>query len=361
MNPYMDKILEDAGSYAVYGKALGDKMRKDVEYGTDPWKKASGAIPEIAGVDRNFSSRSARIEELNRQIAELESKLKGRDVESEMGKYKFVFDADPSAYMNHQQSLRNAKATDDIRKANEAAADKQRVIDAWKQNSMDLEASRYSVASAQNKYDEAKSARNTKAMKEAGVELSRQKAAYKRLQDENAALRAKAAPWLFGESVKAAPAGAPGGDLQLDDETNRDIASSEAFQNKLTEISRIDSAVDNMRIPKKQKNAYVKETGEKLDSFEAEVKNSDMLESDKRELLNLIDEKRKQLRGYSKPADKGGQGTTYVKGTLAKEMSGKTRAQLEKYSDSQLKTAYKEGLREKNFIEVLDKKGIPHD
>lgn len=357
MNPYMDNILENAGSYAVYGKALGDKMRKDVVYGTDPWPKAAGGVPGIVGKDGEFDTRTSRIEQLRGEIASLEKQISDYDDEEEMGKYKFQYDADPSTYVNVQQSRRNAAATEAIRKSNEEKSDRQSVIDALKSNALELDNQRFVLAAAQRKYDEANAQRNTQAMKDAGAELNRQRAVFNRLQRDNELLRNKAAQWLYDGEVAAERID----DTAMDESMKADIESSEEFNKKQTEVGRIDSSVNNMSIPGKQKAAYVAETRKTLDRFEDEVKNSNMLEKDKRDLYDLIDKKRKELEDYARPGSKGGKKTDYVPGTLAKEMAGKTKAQIEKYSDRDLKTALAEGAKEPNFLAVLDKRGIPHD
>ena len=306
MNPYMDKIIEDAGSYAVYGKALGDNMRKDVEYGTDPWKKASGAIPEIAGVDRNFGSRSARIEELNRQIAELESKLKGHDVESEMGKYKFVFDADPSAYMTHQQSLRNAKATEEIRKSNDQKSERETLRNSWKESGTSLLVARYDLADAENAYKQAVSAGDPDGISKAGLALSRAKANYSAKLRENDALRAKVYE-NFG--IKAMPQEEIK-DVDLysadDDENYRSAAVLQRTKNDLNALQK-EVKTDNVAIHPTEKKKNIAAWTSRLDALEKQMKDSTLSDKNRGDLELQVQEIREAIRNYGKPAGKGGQ------------------------------------------------------
>ena len=285
MNPYMDKILEDAGSYAVYGKALGDNMRKDVEYGTDPWKKASGAIPEIAGVDRNFSSRSARIEELNRQIAELESKLKGHDVESEMGKYKFVFDADPSAYMTHQQNKRTAEQTEKIRKATEAATKQSNAQNQWNNLTDKREVAEWALRSAKNKFDEAERTQNVAGMKEARDEIERYTRAVGNIDNQMEKIRSK-----FMKDLEISDEGAADVDMSGYDSRIGNSVTDESLSKDIAELKgRLDTG-RKAKYSKEEIAAVAAEANARLPELRQRVEESNMGDTQKASLISTLDE-----------------------------------------------------------------------
>ncbi len=202
MNPYMDNILENVGSYAVYGKALGDKMRKDVEYGTDPWPKAAGGIPGIVGKDGEFDKRISRIEQLQVEIASLEKQIKDYDEEEAMGRYKFQYDADPSTYTNTMQSRRNAEDTRRIREASDRATNQANILNSWKSAGANTEQNYWAMLKAKNDFEAAKGTKNHELVRSTKTAFKQAEAAYNRSLREQDELGAKVAE-LFGMSFES--------------------------------------------------------------------------------------------------------------------------------------------------------------
>lgn len=89
--------------------------------------------------DAARSDRSARIAELERELAEIRKQKAQFSEEGEMGKYKFLYDADPSTYTNYMQNLRSAEQTEKIRKATEDATKASELKSALNRNTLELE------------------------------------------------------------------------------------------------------------------------------------------------------------------------------------------------------------------------------
>lgn len=137
-----------------------------------------------------------RIRELDAEIAKYKQELASYDTESEMGKYKFVWEGDPSTYTTVQQNKRNAEETRKIREASEAATKASNAQTAWKQLALNTEEEKYKLASAQNRANEARATGNRSAYIEAMTDVKRSEAALTRFQREQAEYRKKFADML---------------------------------------------------------------------------------------------------------------------------------------------------------------------
>lgn len=291
------------------------------------------------------NDRNARIAEIDKRIAELNNKIANWDGEGAIARYKFVYENDPSAYLTRFQNLRtheqakeladiNHKNAMELQRESQKKTESQQHIDSWKQNSIDLENQRYILADAERKYNEAVAARDSKRMAELGAQLNRERAVFKRLQNENEAIRAKVSPMLFGDNAPAQVETPTG----LDESMQGDVAKAEAFNKFKNEVSRIDSSVSNKPLSKKQKADYIKNTNAQLDQFENMVMNSDMLEDDKKALYDIVDAKRKELGTFSEK-----QGTVKTAADYEKAVAGKTRGQIRKNGVKWLQAAKKAG------------------
>jgi hypothetical protein len=98
---------------------------------------------------------AARIAEIQKRLAEIAEEKKNYSLEDEMGKYRFLFEGDPSTLMGHRQNMRNAEQTEKIRKATEDATKASNAQTAWKQLLIDEEAERYNLAANQSKAKQA--------------------------------------------------------------------------------------------------------------------------------------------------------------------------------------------------------------
>lgn len=316
---FIDKAIADAGEYAVYGKALGDKMRAGVQYGPDPRRPLYGEMVE--------NPNKARIAEIDRELAELRAKLDSDDIEEAMGRYKFLYDNDPSVLTNYRQQQRSEKMNTDMRKATEAATRESNLQTAWKQNGIDLEVARYDLAAAQNAYNEAKGAGNTDAMKRAMTDIKRAQAKYDRVSRENDTLRGKMMTSL-GISL---------GDEQqfendtpevkeVDDKYANDIAEAETIKKLDGSLELLDKqiVVDNVNVDKKTKAANVKQWLSSIAKAKAEVSESNLSTEQQNARLAKLADMEAKVRNYAKPKPKGGQGTTPTTEDYQKTLDGLT-------------------------------------
>lgn len=351
---FLDNVLERNGDYAVYGKALGDKMRQGVEYGSNPWPKAQEAIPGITGAnDPSLEDRTNRIAELDKKIADLKNRIANWDGEGAIARYRFVYENDPSIYTQRFQSERSHKHALDLQKESQKKTDVQQKMDAWKQNSIDMDNARYSVAHWQQQLTAAKNAHDTKAYDNAKIELDRANAAYRRALRNNESLQ-KQVGSIFGfpqEPENPAKETVQGG------EVDQDRVAMENFNAMKNELDLIDASVDNMPVDKKAKAQFIAEKNAQIDEAEKRIRSSDMLEADKNGLLKLAAEKRKALKDYSKPQGKGGQGTKMEPGDWAKSVDRKnadggwwTAEQIvKKYSLAYIIKAIEDGAQNPNM------------
>ena len=279
--------------------------------------------------EENDKAVDARIAQLDRQIAEIEEKLKDYSVEEAMGKYKFLWEGDPSTLATYRQGKRNAEQTESIRKATEDASKASTLQQAWKQNGIDLEVARYDVAAAQNAYNEAKANGDENGMRRADVELDRARAKLNRVNRENDILRSKLMDSL-GISVEASDeletagnqggndGGNGGGNL------NDDLANAESIKTLDGNIDAISSEfdVDNMNIDKKQKLAMVKQGLADVKDAIKQVEDSSLSTEQKNARLTKLRELEKKIRNFGKPASKGGQGTKATVDDYQKALDG---------------------------------------
>lgn len=139
--------------------------------------KGPGADIMAMGAQRAQASagadRSARIAELEAELAEIRKQKASFDDEAEMGRYKFQFEGDPSAYMSYRQNLRSAEQTEKIRKATDDATKFSALKSGWESAESSEMQSQWEAAAWKRKFEDAKAAGNTAAMKEAAEGYSK--------------------------------------------------------------------------------------------------------------------------------------------------------------------------------------------
>lgn len=367
MTPYLDSLLNRMDDRSqTWGAVSTPGYREGL--GEDAEQAATNAIVGTVPV---AAQRNTQLEALDKRIAELKDKIANwNGGEGALARYRFVYENDPSLYTNRINSLRSheqAKEMADInhrnamelQKASQQKTDRQQALDAWKQNSIDLDSARYTLAKAKQDYQDAVNSNDADAIRKAGLELQRAKGIYNRNLRENENLRGKVGQFMgFQDKPKEET-------LDLDDTQSKDVKNAEDFTRDKGDVERIVSKPDNMAVSKKQKQDYIDSTNMKLNYFEDKVKRSTMSQKQKNDLLAIVDQKRRELAEYAKPAKKGGQSTLKNTGDWVKAVSGKTRAQLEAMSDADLKATVRDFQATgtaipSNLAEILDKKGIVH-
>lgn len=189
---YFDSLVKLAN-----GKAAVDPNLPSIKPGLVDPTMAQVMRDDMVGNDWRYTGAAEdRIRELDAEIAKYKQELASYDTESEMGKYKFVWEGDPSTYTTVQQNKRNAEETRKIREASEAATKASNAQTAWKQLALNMEDEKYKLASAQNRANEAKATGNRSAYIEAMTDVKRSEAALTRFQREQAEYRKKFANML---------------------------------------------------------------------------------------------------------------------------------------------------------------------
>lgn len=329
---YSNVFTDDDGStLRLPDMSYTDRMNRTTDTYRELMDEAENAY--VNASEENDKAVDARIAQLDRQIAEIEEKLKDYSVEEAMGKYKFLWEGDPSTLATYRQGKRNAEQTESIRKATEDASKASTLQQAWKQNGIDLEVARYDVAAAQNAYNEAKANADENGMRRADVELDRARAKLNRVTRENDMLRSKLMDSL-GISVEASDeletAGNQGGDEggnkggNEGGNLNDDLANAEATKILDDSIDAISSQfdVDNMNIDKKQKRDMVTKGLSDVKDAIKQVEDSSLSRDQKNTRLTKLREIEKKIRKFAKPVNKGGQGTKATVDDYQKALDG---------------------------------------
>ena len=183
-NPYLDKIMLQEGRYSA------DRLRQDFADAErlGGWNRpvpASYNFVDPAEAVVGKPSNVGRIEQLRSEIADLEKQIRDYDAEEEMGKYKFLYDADPNTYVNVKQSKRNAEATEAIRKSNEEASKLSMLQNNYRDNAIQMEAAKYDLESKKNAYEAARKSGDTKNLASLNTAYKQALALYNRLERNN--------------------------------------------------------------------------------------------------------------------------------------------------------------------------------
>lgn len=348
-----------------YISSLLDKMNDDTyswEHVSDPGFRAGLGVEEQVGNELSGANgfvgmtdaKAERIAQIRKRLAEIAAEKKKYNMEEEIGKYKFLYDNDPSTLMNYKQNLRTAEQTEKIRKATEESTKAANAQSVWKQNSIDLEASKYDLAAAQNNYNTAKANGNEEGMRKAVLDMQRTQAKINRITKENESLRAKYMKDLgiasddIGDASKVVVSG-----IDLEGDVGR-INELKSLTGELDRLNK-DYSVDNIPVDKKAKAAKVKEGLASVSAAQQKVANSNIEEGKKQELLTKLADIEKTIRNFAKPGSKGGQGTTMTKDDYQKELDKlATKSQLVAKGYAWLKKAKDLGATHKYLQSAID-------
>ena len=274
---FIDKAIEDAGSYAVYGKGLGDQMRKDVKYGPQPDPNFGPVYGRMVE-----NPNSARIASLREELAKINDQIKAYDMEAEMSKYKFQYEADPSPYTSLMQNRRTAEQTEKIRKATENATKASNVQNAWKQLLIDEEAEKYNLYAIQNRIKQAMEAGNKTAYLEAKNDEARAIATLSRYDKEKKQYKDQFSKML---GIDAGETFEP----KYDEANDANLAQLGALEQLGADIKDATSEVrvrGESLLPK-EKQAYIDNAQKKLEEFRQRAETlKGILSPDKQSALN---------------------------------------------------------------------------
>lgn len=323
--------------------------------GTSGFSVDDFVAPDILSPRR--PDNSAKIEQITRRLAEIREEKKALDTEREMAEYKFLYEADPSAYMNLMHNRKTAEQTEQIRKGSEEATRQANLQSAYKENSNGLMVARYDLSDAENAYREAQASGDPERAERAYISLKRARANYDKLAKENGVLRERVMK-AFG--LTGEPQGEPSGAIDIDrkeaDDGDRIHAESvknlKDYQGALAEISVLANKVktDNMPVSKAEKAKRVKELSDKVDSLQEIIRNANVGDTQKAEAQKQLDSLREQVRTFSKPSAKGGQGVNKTKEDYQKAISGMSNPyMMAKYGTAWIKAAQASGAQPSGF------------
>lgn len=279
------------------------------------------------------SDRSARIAELEAELADIRKRRQNLDIEGEMGRYKFQFDADPSTYMNYKQNKRNAAQTEAIRKATEEATKASNAQTAWRQLLIDEETEKYKKIDAEDRAKKALAAGDMDAYTEAMKQAKRSEATLARYDRDKNQYRSKFGKLLgldTGDEVVA----------DYDAENDPNVVNLKKF-NEIA--SGIDKELVNLRqrvtsMTDRDKKAIIENANNVL----AEYRNTDV--SFLNDAQKAAWEKKLAEFEDAIPTFKKNQGTTMTQKKFAKlgikELKARGLAQLKKDRNAGLTNDY---------------------
>lgn len=299
---------------------------------------------DMVGNDWRYTGAAEnRIRELDEEIAKYKQELASYDTESEMGKYKFVWEGDPSTYTTVQQNKRNSEETRKIREASEAATKASNAQTAWKQLALNTEDEKYKLASAQNRVNEALATGNRSAYIDAMTDVKRSEAALTRFQREQAEYRKKFADMLgvaLEDDSKAQ-------DVAYSTEGDENVKGIDSYEKLKSALS---TGKDNLRSrPKnmsgKEKSKIIKDANNNLANFRQTASGLTFLNPQtKSELDKMITEYEDAIPKFSK-----GQGTVMTQEAFGK----KTYAQLVAMGLKQLRQYQAQGFTNPKLEQAL--------
>ena len=251
---------------------------------------------------------SGRIAEITKRLEEIREAKKNYSVEEEMGKYKFLFDADPSTLANYKQSLRNAEAAEKIRQKNEKSTEAYSLKSLFENSADKNDTLRADLMSAQQRFEQAKRENNADGMERALLDIKRVQSALNSNTRKHEQLRKKLAESL-------------GVDMS-DNEEVADTTDYSAYGNDITaakgvsemkgSIERLGNSIktDNVAISKRDKALKAKQWLEQIGEQRQAVENSPLSDDAKQALYTDLDKMEEAVRNYKKPASKSGQAET---------------------------------------------------
>jgi hypothetical protein len=258
---YFDSLVKLAN-----GKAAVDPNLPSIKPGLVDPTMAEVMRDDMVGKQWRYTDAAEdRIRELDAEIAKYKQELASYDTESEMGKYKFVWEGDPSTYTTVQQNKRNIEETRKIREASEAATKASNAQTAWKQLVLNMEDEKYKLASAQNRANEARATGNRSAYVDAMTDVKRSEAALTRFQREQAEYRKKFANMLgvaLEDDTKAQ-------DVSYNGEGDKNLEGIDIYEQLKSNLAKGKTDLRNRpnKMSKQEKNKLIKNAKNNLANF----------------------------------------------------------------------------------------------
>lgn len=242
-------------------------------------------VSAMGAAVKEYNDRDARIAELEKELAEIREQKKSLDVESEMGKYKFQYDADPSTYTTYKQNLRTAEQTEKIRKATEDATKQSNAKNQWNSLSDKREAAEWALRAAESNFEEADRNGNVDAMNKAKDEIERYTKAVRKLDNQMEALRDKFLKDLDIDAGDGGPVNLTG--------YEKKIGSAKELESINKEIVRLENLLNKDRqknYPREEIRNVAKDADESIPKLRDIVENSNVSDVKKAELYRKLEE-----------------------------------------------------------------------
>lgn len=340
---YFDNLVKQANGMAV--DVPVDPNRPRTQQGFVDPTMARVMRDSMVGNDWRYTGVAEdRIRELDAEIAKYKQELASYDTESEMGKYKFVWEGDPSTYTTVQQNKRNAEETRKIREASEAATKASNAQTAWKQLVLNMEDEKYKLASAQNRANEAKATGNRSAYIEAMTDVKRSEAALTRFQREQAEYRKKFANMLgvsLEDDTKAQ-------DVAYNGEGDKNLEGIDIYEQLKSNLANGKNNLLRIRpnkMSKQEKRKIINDAKNNLANFRQTAEGLKFLNPQTRsELDKMITEYEDSIPKFSKS-----QGTVMTQ----EEFGKKTYAQLVAMGLKQLRQYQSKGFTNPKLEQAL--------
>lgn len=344
-------VLDDfsARAHNFYGLPYEPSYApQESQGGTSGFSVDDFVAPDILSPRR--PDNSAKIEQITRRLAEIREEKKALDPEREMAEYKYLYEADPSSYMNLMHNRKTAEQTEQIRKGSEEATRQANLQSAYKENSNGLMVAQYDLAEARNQLQAAYAdGSDPNAIARARNAYNRAEANYNRLARENEVLRGRVMKSLGMAEEK--PAEAPEAQQGADEEHLKAVSGANAYQEAKGILDTMQNiAPDNMNVSKAEKKRALDEMNAKLARAKELYNSGKFGPQAKAEMVKLIEATEEKIRNYGKPVGKGGQGTDKTKEDYQKALDGMTNAYMAATKgEAWLKSAKASGAQPKGF------------
>jgi hypothetical protein len=344
-------VLDDfsARAHNFYGLPYEPSYApQEAQGGTSGFSVDDFVAPDILSPRR--PDNSARIEQITRRLAEIREEKKALDPEREMAEYKYLYEADPSAYMNLMHNRKTAEQTEQIRKGSEEATRQANLQSAYKENSNGLMVAQYDLAEARNQLQAAYAdGSDPNAIARARNAYNRAEANYNRLARENEVLRGRVMKSLGMAEEK--PVEAPEAQQGADEEHLKAVSGANAYQEAKGILDTMQEIkADNMNISKAEKKRNIDEMTAKLARARELYNSGKFGPQAKAEMDKLISAAEEKIRNYGKPVGKGGQGVNKTVEDYQKALDGMTNSiQAARMGKAWLDNAEKSGAKPKGF------------
>lgn len=287
------------------------------------------------------ADRDSRISALEAELAEIRKQRKAFDNEEEMGKYKFLYEGDPSTYINVKQNKRTAEATENIRKSNEKATENSNLKTIWEGLNTKHDELFWQNAAYKQAFKKAKESNDANGMEEALLGIQRTQAGLNKNDRQMEQVRGRLMKGIGMDEPDVKEEDVDVSSYQNDIGNARNVSLMKRGIGQLKNTIK----VDNVSITPAQKKANGQAWLQAISEKEEEVKASPLSEDIKSDMLLELGGLRDSVTNYLKPQAKGGQGESMT----AERFASLSAKELRNLGHKALLGYQKKGFRNKNL------------